>query len=159
MAHIIEKAATCTDTLCRVDFSRQRDCFKLAEMGEKQSARAWNDFARQHEDWARLVILDVMSDAVAEKAANADADAMLVKAEKRAKKARKSRKPKLSKAWKANTLNPFEVEYQLAGMRDQAVMDYRRDVDQDYMRLAMHDPLEREIFMQETWDGKREWPI
>lgn len=97
MAHIIKSqsggSADAACTLDRVSFDRQRDVFKLAQMGEKSSMRLWDDFARQCPDSAALVVADVNSDKAKAAAANKHLDLVLSKAEKP-----KKNKPKKARA-------------------------------------------------------------
>lgn len=93
MAHLIRDdqmvTKSLTSELSKVDFERQRDVYRLGLMGNAQSRRLWNDFAREDPNTARLVVADVESDSAASAKAKKSVDKVLTKAE------RKKAKPKL----------------------------------------------------------------
>lgn len=71
-----------TSELSKVDFERQRDIYRLGKMGNAQSARLWNDFAREDPNMARLVVADVEADKQATALARKSVDKVLRKSEK-----------------------------------------------------------------------------
>lgn len=77
---------TKSDTRCalsRADFSRQRDCYKLALRKDPQCRRLWSEFEQQEPQMARLVVADVESEKAKDQAANRHLDKVLVKSERK----------------------------------------------------------------------------
>lgn len=94
----IAKSQEYHSALSRAPFDRQRDCYKLAQMGEGQSRRLWNDFASEAPALARLVIADAASEKQQNAEATKSVDKVLAKAEKslkpaKAKKAKSLKSP------------------------------------------------------------------
>src|SRR5262249_10529443 len=64
------------------DHGRQKDMYKLAQMGNKQCIRMWNDFASDCPEIARLVVADVAADRQTANKAAALVDEVLAGAER-----------------------------------------------------------------------------
>ena len=63
-------------------------------MGEKSSARLWNDFAAESPGQARIVIADVNADKAAAVQATKDVDKVLTKSESKVKVKKSAKEPK-----------------------------------------------------------------
>lgn len=107
VAFIIQKSAPDTQcALSRASFDRQRDIYVLAQMGEKSSARLWNDFAAVYPNQARVVIADINADKALDVKANKHLDRILVKADKKDKKDKPSKAAiRENEAWLKSMLN------------------------------------------------------
>jgi hypothetical protein len=66
-----------------VAYGRQRDCYKLALMGNRDMRRLWNDFAAEDRAMARLIVADVEGE-------RQEAAKVAVKVDKRLRAAEKS---------------------------------------------------------------------
>jgi hypothetical protein len=88
VAFIIKSAQTAVSPLARASYDRQVDIYKLAKMGNRDSARLWNDFAAENPATARIIVADVATEAATVAKANKSVDKRLRKAEKLVTKGR-----------------------------------------------------------------------
>jgi len=93
VAYIYKSAGTISSPLAEADYSRQKDIFKLALMGNAQCKRLWEDFATEEPATARLIVSDVAIEKAEKIKANKRMDRVLVKAENKPK-VTKSKAPK-----------------------------------------------------------------
>lgn len=85
-----------------VTYERKRDLYRLAEMGDRQSARQWADFAAKNDSLARVIVKDCRIQDANQAVANAGMDGFLIKAEKRLGK--KKRRKAARKAGRADII-------------------------------------------------------
>lgn len=98
-------------------FQRQRDCFKLARMGNRDMKRLWNDFAAEDPAMARLIVADVEHE-------RQEAAKVALKVDKRLREAErlvtKGGKPKVTKSRKGTSAVSRSDPFSLAAMLNSA---------------------------------------
>jgi hypothetical protein len=86
VAFIYKSAGTTISSpLAKADYPRQKDMFKLANMGNRQSIRLWNDFAAEDPATARLIVAECAIEKSEKIEANKHMDKVLTKGESKPK--------------------------------------------------------------------------
>ena len=82
MVFIIKSEQPASSALARASYDRQVDVYKLARMGNRDSARMWNTFASENPAMARVITADVATESSEVVKANTEVDKRLRKAER-----------------------------------------------------------------------------